>query len=559
MTKSVFKTDTFILTLLSLLIATASPVFAQDNTTQQAPVNEPATSTEDVILSPFSVQLKSVLASGLMAVQGSANAERFEGIAAFYNKNEFTPIWIENELPTQKARNVVNILRNAAEHGLNPDDYNSEALFQKLGARNADTLVDLETQLSRSVVAYAQHLNAGRLDPQAVNREIVVFPEVVASGKILEKLSATKHIQAYLRLLAPHTPRYERLRTALGNFKTLAQNGGWTLIAEGEVLKPGMTNPRVTTLRARMIEDGNLDKSQTAGEVYDDAVVAAVKKFQERHGLEPDGVIGPQTIAQLNVPVADRIRTMELNLERRRWMQNDYGRYYVFANLADQVIKLVRDEKTLHAELIQVGQPYHRTPVFSDVMDYVELNPFWNVPYSIATKEYLPKLKSNPGLLNSQNIRVLKGGKIISTFSVPWTSYSRRHFPVRLRQDSGPRNALGRVKFMFPNKFNVYIHDTPSKSKFNKASRYFSHGCLRLKDPLTMAEQILGAQGWSRKKIDGVVRSGKRTVVKLKEKIPVHITYLTSWVNKDGSVHFRRDIYGRDKILDLAMKKATAG
>ena len=274
-----------------------------------------------------------------------------------------------------------------------------------------------------------------------------------------------------------------------------------------------------------------------------------------RHGLEQDAVVGPNTLKQINMSVEERIAIMELNLERRRWMQDDYGRYYVFANLADQVVKVVRDGKTIHAELIQVGQPYHRTPVFSEEMEYVELNPYWNVPKSIATKELLPELKKNPGKYAGQNYEVLSGGNVLSPMSISWANYSRGNFPFRIRQRPGDGNALGRVKFMFPNQFNVYMHDTPSKSKFERASRFFSHGCLRLKDPLKMAEVILGPLGWSRAKIDGVVASKKRTVVKLDQKIPVHVAYMTAWVNKDGSVHFRRDVYGRDKILAKALGK----
>jgi murein L,D-transpeptidase YcbB/YkuD len=236
-------------------------------------------------------------------------------------------------------------------------------------------------------------------------------------------------------------------------------------------------------------------------------------------------------------------------------MQNDYGPYYVFANLADQVLKVVKNEKTIHTALIQVGKPYHRTPVFTDTMEYLELNPYWNVPYSIATKEYLPKLIRNPGVLSRQNIEVLAGGKAVSPYAINWSQYSRRKFPFRLRQKPGKRNALGRIKFMFPNKYSVYIHDTPSKANFGRASRYFSHGCMRVKDPLALAAVILNPEGWSRKKINAVVRSGKRTVKRLKSQIPVHVAYLTAWVNKDGSIHYRRDVYGRDKILDKALKR----
>ncbi len=551
MAQGIFEKFSQILMVVAVLIlASTGQTISQESNShdQQAPQ-----------LSPFSQQLKSTLSSGLMAVKGKANTQRYEGITAFYQKHDFEPVWIEGGKPTQKARDAVSILRQAWLHGLDSRDYQGEALFQKLATPDTNTLVDLEIGLTRSVVAYAQHLNAGRLDPQAVNREIVVFPQAAASEIILEKLKVTKSIQAYLRFMAPYTPRYERLRIALGIYRTIAANGGWTTIEEGDVLKPGMSDPRLLSIRQRLIEDGSLDENAAESEIYDDVLVEAVKKFQIHQGLADDGVIGPQTLAQMNVSVEQRIRTIIVNLERRRWMQNNYGRYYVFANLAEQIIKLVRDEKNLHFELIQVGKPYHRTPVFSDEMEYIEINPYWNVPYSIATKEYLPKLKSNPGVLVAQNIQVLANGRIISPFSVPWQSYSRGHFPVRLRQNSGRKNALGRVKFMFPNKFNVYVHDTPSKSNFNKASRYFSHGCLRLRDPLTLAEKILGEQGWSREKIEATVRSGKRTIVKLKEKIPVHVTYLTAWVNKNGSVHFRRDIYGRDKILDGALKKASAG
>ncbi|MCP4184769.1 MAG: L,D-transpeptidase family protein [Hyphomicrobiales bacterium] len=533
-----------------MILTAANSSFSQENSDTPEQVSQ---------LSEFSQLLKVKLAAGIMTVKDKANAERYEGIATFYHEHEFEPIWIKDGQISSKAHKAVSVLLQADQHGLNPDDYQSAKLFQELTKTNSADLADLELKLTRSVVAYAQHLNAGRLNPQAVNREIVVFPEAVTPGKILEKLKITKSVAAFLRFMAPYTPRYERLRVALENYKTIAAKGSWTVVEKGKVLKPGMSDSRITAIRQRMIEDESLSSDAREGEVYDDALVEAVKKFQIRHGLDDDGVVGPQTLAEMNVSIKQRISTIKVNLERRRWMQNSYGRYYIFSNLADQIIKLVRDEKNLHFELIQVGQPYHRTPVFSDVMEYIEINPYWNVPYSIATKEYLPKLKSNPGALVSQRIQVLANGKIVSPFSTPWHSFSRGHFPVRLRQDSGPKNALGRVKFMFPNKFNVYIHDTPSKSKFNKVSRYFSHGCLRLRDPLTLAEKILGKQGWSRKKIEATVRSGKRTIVKLKEKIPVHVTYLTAWVNKDNSVHFRQDIYGRDKILDAALQKASTG
>ena len=308
------------------------------------------------------------------------------------------------------------------------------------------------------------------------------------------------------------------------------------------MLKEGMTDDRVPALRERLIQSGDLPKGLHEGDVYDGKLLQALKYYQWRMGLDTDGAVGPATLAQLNTTIGERIEQVEMNLERRRWMQADFGSTYIFVNLADQVLKLVKDEKTIHAAIVQVGLPFHRTPVFTEQMEYLDFNPFWNVPYSIATKEYLPKLKRNPYALSAQNIRVLQNGRSVNPGSIPWSSYSRSRFPVRLRQDPGPKNALGRVKFMFPNKFNIYIHDTPSKSKFQRSSRYFSHGCIRVNDPFLLAEKILSLQGVSRTKINRIVNSGKKTIVSLKKKIPVHVAYLTAWVNKDGSVHYRKDV-----------------
>lgn len=499
--------------------------------------------------------IKAELGQRISAARSEALKKRLDDISGHYAKNIWRPIWIAGGKPTAKAEAMVDALNLSYEDGLHPEDYDSFELFGKLGARDAKGLADLEIHLTTAAVSYAQHMNAGRLNPAKVNRETVIYPDAVSAETILANIRKTRNLKAYLRLLAPHTPRYERLRAALAAYRRIEANGGWTKISSGEVLKPGMADARVGAIRKRMIESGTLGRGASASSQYDPALVAAVKEFQKQAGLAQDGAIGPATVKAMNVPVSERITVMELNMERNRWMQNNFAPTHIFANLADQVVKLVRNGKTVHAEVIQVGKPYHRTPVFSDEMEYLEINPYWNVPSSIAVNEYLPKLRQNPGVLAAQNISLLTNNGAVSAHGVNWNSYGKGNFPFRLRQEPGPGNALGRIKFMFPNRFNVYLHDTPSKSKFNAASRYFSHGCLRLRDPLTMAEKILGPEGWSRARIDQVVASGKRTVVTLKNKIPVYIVYLTNWVNKDGSVHFRPDVYDRDKILTAALAK----
>jgi L,D-transpeptidase YcbB len=321
-----------------------------------------------------------------------------------------------------------------------------------------------------------------------------------------------------------------------------------------------MTDARVPLLRQMLAITGDFAGSpDTPSEVYDPALVAAVRAFQSRHGLSDDGVVGPATHAALDVPVEARIRQMAINMERRRWMPQDLGERYVFVNIADAFLKVVEDvddrERTILGARLVVGKPYTRTPVFSHEMSYVEINPSWGVPASIANKEFLPKLKQNPGALQAQNIRMFADQTEVDPWSVDWANVSR--MPYQLRQDPGPTNALGRIKFMFPNKHAIYIHDTPSKSLFETDSRFFSHGCMRVQDPERLAEVLLGDQGWSVDRVRAQIASGERRVVNLKNKVPVHITYLTAWVNKDGTVHFRNDVYDRDPQLAAAIFTGT--
>ncbi|MCG8408867.1 MAG: L,D-transpeptidase family protein, partial [Phycisphaerales bacterium] len=379
-------------------------------------------------------------------------------------------------------------LRGSGDDALHPADYQPELLADMANtATTLQELADVEINLSKVFVDYATHLAAGRVEPNKFNREINLFPGAPDPVDILTGIADTEEFTDYILALAPNTPNYDRLKRALALYREKAENGGWPVIPEGEVLKPGMEDPRVPVLLERMIaQDLYEGAGNGEGLLYDGDIVDAVKLFQERHGLEVDGVIGKNTLAQINVPIEERIHQMELNMERRRWMKDDLGYKYVFANLADQAVKVVKGTKTIHWARIVVGKPYHRTPVFSENMTYAVVNPYWNVPRSIAVNEYLPKLRKNPGAVRAQNIRVLSGKNEFDPYSIPWNTYSKANFPFRLRQDPGKGNALGRIKFMFPNKFNVYIHDTPSKSLFARASRAFSHGCMRVQDPLAL-------------------------------------------------------------------------
>jgi L,D-transpeptidase YcbB len=561
MKKSVFPDLVRSLALAAMILPFAADAAFAEGDAQQLEAGQGETESAVEIpaqpsLSPQQLAIQAELVARAAAASSDALKKRLAGIVAHYEASDFEPIWLDETKPSEKAEQMVEILNLSYEDGLHPADYDSFDLFAKLGATGETDLAELEIHLSTAAVSYAQHMHSGRLNPNSVNREIVIYPGQIGADTILGDLRKTTSLPAYFRLLAPHTPRYQRLRTALADYRRMEARGGWTVIPDGETIKPDGSDERVPLVRKRMAEAGLYQGEAPAEpQFYDPALVAAVTEFQLRSGLETDGAIGPATLAAMNVSISDRINTMIVNMERNRWMQNDFGPYHILANLADQVVKVVKNGDTIHAEVIQVGLPYHRTPVFTKEMEYIEFNPYWNVPTSIAVNEYLPKLRANPGVLAAQNIDVLAGGAPVSASAVSWSSYGKGNFPFRLRQRPGSGNALGRVKFMFPNQFNVYMHDTPSKSNFDRAQRYFSHGCLRLRDPISMAEVLLAPQGISREKIESIVAGGRNTTVKLEEPLPVHVVYITSFVNKDGSVHFREDVYGRDKIVLEALER----
>jgi murein L,D-transpeptidase YcbB/YkuD len=420
-------------------------------------------------------------------------------------------------------------------------------------------LAEFDLLMSDVFADFGRDLSQGQVVPSGLD-DTHIQTHGPGPLNLIDGAEAAEDLGPYLESLAPRTAQYARLKAKLAAYRAIAAMGGWPRIAAGPTLKPGMADGRVSGLRRMLAITGDFSGNpDVASDVYDPDLVAAVQAFQSRHGLSQDGVIGPATHAALDVPVEARIRQMEINLERRRWMPDDLGQRYVFVNIADAYLKVVEDigdrEKTILAARLVVGKPFTRTPVFSDTMSYVEINPSWGVPASIANNEYLPKLKQNPGVLLEQNIRVFAAQTEIDPYSVDWASLTR--VPYQLRQDPGPTNALGRIKFMFPNKFNIYIHDTPSKSLFEREARYFSHGCMRVQDPERLAEVLLGDQGWTMDRIRAEIATGVKKIVNLKSKVPVHITYLTAWVNKDGTVNFRSDIYDRDTQLAAALFKGS--
>jgi murein L,D-transpeptidase YcbB/YkuD len=327
-------------------------------------------------------------------------------------------------------------------------------------------------------------------------------------------------------------------------------------------MKKADYGPHVSQLRVRLKVEGDLGPQETEDNaLFDEIVEEAVRRFQYRHGLEMDGIVGPRTLTALNVPVGFRVRQIMLNMERWRWLPRDLGPGALVVNIAGFSLDVVdRDQVPLTMKIV-VGKPYTRTPVFHTAVTSVTLNPAWNIPSRIATKELLPLIRKNPQYLTNHHITVLQGWgqqtQVIDATSIAWSQLSSRYFPYRLRQEPGPWNALGRIKFVLPNPFTVYLHDTPAQALFTHAVRAFSHGCIRLEKPLDLAVYALQGTPWTREALLAAIEQGDRRTIQLPQPLPTYVGYWTAWVEQDGTVHFGTNLYDRDRRLDMVLQKSA--
>jgi murein L,D-transpeptidase YcbB/YkuD len=458
---------------------------------------------------------------------------------------------------------LLEAIRSAETEGLRPADYFLSTIEPTLArvrqqtvsmaGPNPEQLVELDLLLSAALVSYGADLLFGRRQPGSQDGEVSTYAEADLRG-VLQPALDTGQLQAALHQLLPLPAGYGRLRQALAHYRRLAAQGGWPSIAVGPVLRLGDRDARLRVLRQRLRITGELgSESPGAVDLFDQAVEQAVRVFQARHGLDVDGVVGPTTLAALNVPVTARLQQIAVNLDRWRWLPQHLGARYVVVNIADFTLEVVEQEHAVMTMHVVVGTPQQRTPVFSDTMTHLILNPYWRVPPSIARQEILPRLRREPGYLATQNIKLLRGQgaevREVNPHSVNWSAVTAQNFNYFLRQEPGPDNALGRLKFLFPNAFGVYMHDTPQRTLFARSVRAFSHGCIRLEQPMALAEYVLrGQPSWSREKILATIARGGERYVRLPEALPVHLVYWTAWVSDRGLLHFRPDIYGYDAL-----------
>jgi len=484
-------------------------------------------------------------------------AARDKGIAAFYQANGYQPIWTGTSGKHRSRRSaLLKVLGSAGDHGLPTSAYDMDIL--KTNLRQVDSkrqLGQLEVEMSRLFLLYARHVQTGILTPQRVDSGIV--REVPLRGRTALLTAFSKSSPAgFLKALPPKSGEYARLMKEKLRLEKLLAKGGWGQDVPGKSLKPGATGNAVVILRNRLIAMGYMKRSAT--QTYDTDMQRAVQLFQIDHGLNPDGVVGDGTMKEINKPVEKRLQSILVAMERERWMNIDRGKRHIWVNLTDFTAQIIDGGKVTFQTRSVVGKNTsdRRSPEFSDVMEFMIVNPSWNVPRSITTREYLPAMQRNAGAAGHLQL-IDSRGRVVSRSNVDFSAYSASTFPYAMRQAPGTRNALGLVKFMFPNRHNIYLHDTPSKNLFAREVRAFSHGCIRLGDPFDFAYALLAKQSNDPKgTFHAALESGRETRIDLVNPVPVHIVYRTATMPAKGRANYRRDVYGRDAKVFNALAKA---
>lgn len=475
-----------------------------------------------------------------------------ERIHEFYTRRAFQPAWT-NPVVAQQLRKAV---ADSYADGLDPADYHAAVLTDLAVKTTASGATDVlraqnDILMTDAVLRLAYHLSFGKVDAESFDAQWN-YGRVMANRDVSQEIEdaiASQGVHQRVEALKPTHPLYVKLKAELARYRAAQTAGGWPPVASGPALKPGANDPRIVALRARMIAGGDLE-SQYASEStqYDAPLEGAVKRFQQRMGLTVDGVAGAATLAELNVPIADRIRQLRVNLDRGRVLLQDLPNEFLVVNIAGYTIYFMRGENVVWESRVQVGKTYRRTPIFRSQISYLVWNPTWTVPPGIIKGDILPAARRDPASITRRGLKVLdSAGREIDPASVRWSKYNSGYIPYTLRQDPGPANALGRVKFMFPNSYMVYLHDTPSQGLFDAADRAFSSGCVRVERALELAKLLLAEPDkWNDASIAGVIATRQTQNVTLKSKVPVLLAYWTAWVDPQGRVNFRRDIYGQD-------------
>ncbi|MEQ9487568.1 MAG: L,D-transpeptidase family protein [Alphaproteobacteria bacterium] len=472
----------------------------------------------------------------------------------FYTLRHGEPAWRDDNGWKDHALSALDVLRNADIEGLRPSDYPATQMTLENEPADPEAIAMQDVLLTDSVLSFIRHLRIGRVAPADVESDIHMAPPSFDSISALNAGLESNDFPAWIASLTPANKEYTRLKKALADYRKTVSTGVWPILPEGKKFEPGSTGPRVRILRRQLVLHGLLTADLFGGADFDEDVVAAVKAFQERLGLDPDGIVGPITRQALNVSNQNRILQIELNMERARWLSPEKHERYVYVNLANFKLTAYANDVPVLESAIIIGRDARKTPVFSDRIVNLVLAPTWTVTPRIARLDLLPKLQNDPGYLKTKGIRVFSDWSAdaveVDQTTIDWANMRPNAIPFKFRQDPGPLNALGGVRFSLTNDFFIYLHDTPDRNLFHKSRRSFSSGCIRVKEVLALAMFALnGDANWPVDRVQTAMEAPESRIVKLSNPLPVLITYSTAWVDDSGLLQFRDDVYGRDKRL----------
>ena len=487
-----------------------------------------------------------------------------EELTKLYDEVDNKRLWSEEK----NRQDLINIIEGAYFEGLDPNDYHFKSIKQLYLEKTddldeeAERLAKIDVLMSDAIMLYAFHMIQGKVDPESLdpnwNYSRQDVPEDI-EWKLISRLQE-KTLADSIENISPRLPMYKRYKKWFVHYDSLQKNDIKLAQLEypGEPLKLGDSSALVVELKNHL-ENFDISGMSDDDRHFDETLEATLIDFQTHFGLAADGVAGQSTFDALNTSIRQRLDMIRINMERCRWINNFPLDEFVLVNIADFHLYIFRDGVIDYSSRVVVGKEHHETPIFTSDIQYVVFNPTWTVPYSIATKETLPRLKREPDYLGKRNMTLLRNGIEVNPATIDFSKYSVNNFPFTIRQEPGIYNALGRVKFIFPNKYAVYLHDTPSKSYFGRSERTFSHGCVRVQNPQIFAEQLLGDKGYDKKKIGEVLKTEKETVVHLQVPMPVMLMYWTCYENHEsGKMYFYKDVYNRDQKILNELEKSRS-
>ncbi len=499
---------------------------------------------------------------------GGVALHTFGLIKAMYMKRHYLPLWSAKEQLKPQVNQLIEVIKSVENEGLNPFDYHLFKIVKLLNEITRESqehfqplkVAALDLLLSDAFLTITADLAYGRVSLDTNIRAPYQFGEHYDLITMLEQAVKEEKLQDVIKTLRPPNEGFTKMRAYLAKYRRLEKEEVWPPLLNRTPLRLGMDNQvGVKSLRYKLRLLGDLQETSTGSDIFDKSVEEAVKRYQSRHGLMLTGIVDEQTKAWLNTPLKVLIKTMEINMERWRWLPRDLGDQYLLINIPDFTLKVIHHGKVDLAMKVVVGKEYSKTPIFSDRLRYIVINPDWTIPPNLVIKMKLHKIRRDPNYLKSHSIAVLKGWgentREIDPAAVDWKKVGINEFyeTYRLVQAPGDNNPLGKLKFMFPNEYNVYLHGTNQPELFRKETRSYSSGCIRLSEPVKLATYCLKSQTvWSKERIESAIHSGYQQKIKLTYPLPIHILYWTAWVGEDGVLNFRTDIYNRDEAIAKA-------